>query len=43
MASCRLHGINPSEYLTDIFTRLPAAKITEIESFTPAEWAKRRV
>ena len=42
MASCRLHGINPFEYLKDLFTRLPAAKITEVVSFTPAEWAKRR-
>jgi transposase len=42
MASCRLHGINPFEYLKDIFARLPAAKITEIESFTPAQWAKRQ-
>lgn len=41
-ASCRLHGINPLEYLKDVFTRLPAAKITEIEKFTPAEWARRR-
>jgi hypothetical protein len=23
-----------------LFTRLPAAKITEIEQFTPAAWAK---
>jgi transposase len=43
MASCRLHGINPFEFLKDVFTRLPAAKITEVESFTPAEWAKGRV
>jgi hypothetical protein len=43
MASCRLHGINPFEYLKDVFTRLLSAKITEVESFTPTEWAKRRV
>ncbi|MBL9139406.1 MAG: transposase domain-containing protein [Verrucomicrobiales bacterium] len=42
MASCRLHGINPFEYLKDVFTRLPAAKINEVEAFTPSEWAKRR-
>ena len=28
------------EYLKDLFTRLPAAKITEIKQFTPLEWAK---
>ncbi len=42
MASCRLHGINPNEYLRDVLSRLPAAKITEIDRFTPAEWAKAR-
>lgn len=42
VASCRLHGIDPFRYLRDVFTRLPAAKITEIEAFTPAEWARHR-
>jgi hypothetical protein len=27
-------------YLKDLFTRLPAAKITQIPEFTPAAWAK---
>jgi transposase len=40
LGSCRRHQINPFDYLTDLFTRLPAAKITEIKSFTPAAWAK---
>jgi hypothetical protein len=40
LGSCRRHGINPSECLTDLFTRLPAAKITEVRQFTPAAWAK---
>jgi hypothetical protein len=25
-----------------VFTRLPAAKITQIKDFTPAAWAKTR-
>jgi hypothetical protein len=29
-----------SGYLKDSFTRLPAAKITEIQQFTPRAWAK---
>jgi hypothetical protein len=33
----------PVEYLKDLFTRLPAAKITQIKDFTPAGWAKARV
>jgi hypothetical protein len=38
--SCRRHGVNPFDYLNDLFTRLPAAKITEIKEFTPTAWAK---
>jgi transposase len=40
LASCRRHRINPFDYLKDLFTRLPAAKITQIKEFTPAAWAK---
>lgn len=40
LGSCRRHGINPFDCLKDLFTRLPAAKITEIKRFTPAAWAK---
>jgi hypothetical protein len=43
MTSCRRHGLNPFEYLKDLFTRLPAAKITQIKRFTPSEWAKAKV
>jgi transposase len=42
MASCRLHSIDPNEYLRDVLSRLPSAKITEIEKFTPGEWAKAK-
>jgi transposase len=42
LGSCRRHGINPFDYLKDLFTRLPAAKITVIKSFTPAAWAKAK-
>jgi len=38
--SCRRHGLNPFDCLKDLFTRLPAAKITQIKEFTPAAWAK---
>jgi hypothetical protein len=40
LGSCRRHGINPFDYLNDLFTRLPAAKITQIKEFTPAAWAR---
>ena len=40
LGSCRRHGINPFDYLKDLFTRLPTAKITEIRQFTPSPWAR---
>jgi hypothetical protein len=43
LGSCRRHGINPFDYLNDLFTRLPAAKITQIKEFTPAAWAKAKM
>jgi len=42
LGSCRRHGINLFDYLKDLFTRLPAAKITQIREFTPAAWAKAK-
>jgi hypothetical protein len=42
LGSCRQHSINPFDYLKDLFTRLPAAKITQINDFTPAAWAKAK-
>jgi len=42
LGSCRRHGINPFDYLKDLFTRLPAAKITQIRQFTPSQWAKEQ-
>jgi hypothetical protein len=42
LGSCRRHGVNPFDYLKDLFMRLPAAKITQIKEFTPAAWATAR-
>jgi hypothetical protein len=42
LGSCRRHWINPFDYLKDLFTRLPAAKIIQIKEFTPAEWARAK-
>ena len=39
LGSCRRHGINPFDYLKDLFTRLPVAQITQIKEFTPRAWA----
>jgi transposase len=40
LGSCRRHGVNPFDYLKDLFTRLPVAKITQINEFTPAAWVR---
>lgn len=40
MASCRLHEINPYDYLKDVFTRIPSATTSQLEQFIPSEWAK---
>lgn len=38
LVSCRRRGINPQDYLTDVLARLPAIKITQIDSLLPANW-----
>jgi len=42
LSSCRRQGINPFESLKDFVTRLPVAKITEIQQFTLQAWARNR-
>lgn len=42
LGSCRRHGVNPAEYLQDVFERLPKAKTSELPSLTPAAWAKAK-
>jgi hypothetical protein len=42
LGSCRRRGVNPFDYLKDLFTRLPAAKITQINELIPAAWAKAK-
>ena len=42
LGSCRRHGINPAEYLQDVFERLPKAKTSVLKSLAPAAWAKAK-
>ena len=42
LGSCRRHGINPADYLQDVFERLPQAKSSEVPALTPAAWAKAK-
>jgi hypothetical protein len=38
IVSCRRHGINPQNYLTDVLRRLPTAKTSDIQDLMPANW-----
>jgi transposase len=38
LQSCRRRGLDPQEYLTDVLTRLPAMKNTEIDQLLPQNW-----
>jgi transposase len=40
LGSFRRQGVNPFDYLKDLFSRLPAARVAEIREFTQATWAK---
>ena len=42
LASCRRLNINAREYLTDVLSRLPSMKISEVASLTPANWLAKR-
>lgn len=42
LGSCRRHGVNPFDYLKDLFIRLSSAKISQIKEFMPEVWAKAR-
>jgi transposase len=42
LVSCRRRGIDPWEYLKDLFTRLPAATNKELPQFLPANWKALR-
>ena len=36
--SCRRHGINPQEYLTDVLGRLPSMKNHQVKELLPGRW-----
>jgi len=38
LQSCRRRGVEPQQYLTDLFSRLPNMKITEVRTLTPSRW-----
>lgn len=40
--SCRRHGINPQEYLTDILARLALMTSDQVRELLPDRWSKAR-
>ena len=38
LGSCKLHGINPLVWLTDVLTRLPMHSINQIKELLPHNW-----
>ena len=41
--TCRRLGIDPFEYLKDVFTRLPSASTADIDEFLPDRWKARQL
>ena len=42
IANCRLHGIEPCEYLKDVLARLPSTTHQHVAELTPLNWKKAR-
>ena len=38
--SCRRRGLNPFDYLREVFTRLPSMTNWQVKNITPEAWAK---
>ncbi len=42
LLNCKMHGINPEEYLKDVLSRLPHITNAEARELTPAKWLAAR-
>ena len=42
IANCRLHGVEPCEYLKDVLTRLPYMSHSQVPDLTPLKWKANR-
>ena len=42
IANCRLHGIEPCEYLKDVLARLPSTPHQHVAELTPLHWKNAR-
>lgn len=39
--SCRRHGVNTQEYLTDVLARLPSMTTSQVPDLLPSRWKSR--
>ena len=42
LLNCKMHGINPEEYLMDVLARLPHITAAAARELTPARWLAAR-
>lgn len=42
IANCRLHGVEPYQYLKDVLARLPSATNKQLPELTPKNWKAAR-
>ncbi len=42
LGTCKLHGVNPQEWLTDVFERIPTHPARRVADLLPHHWQKAR-
>jgi hypothetical protein len=40
LGTCKINGINPTEWLTDVFNRIPDCKVNDLHLLLPDHWMK---
>jgi hypothetical protein len=39
---CKLHGVNPQQWLTDVLNRLPDHSVLKLDELLPNNWKPRQ-
>ena len=42
VSTCKIHGINPQEYLTDVLKKIDTVKASQVSELTPLKWHQAR-
>jgi transposase len=40
LGTCKINNINPNEWLTDVFNRIPECKVNDLKKLLPDQWRK---